>query len=179
MAEEKKQEKKNNTKKSEKPEAEKKEKQTESKEKQTEEKKQPKKNIKKAPEFKGEYIKTLGRRKKSVAQVRMYKEGSGQVVVNGISADDYFKKTRSATVFQPIKLTSAKDFDFSILVKGGGKGAQCEACRHGIARALVAFDEEYKLPIKAKGWMTRDPRRVERKKPGLKKARRSPQWSKR
>ncbi len=130
-------------------------------------------------EFKGEYTKAIGRRKRAVAQIRMYEKGSGQVVVNDMPAEDYFDDIQTGVVFQAIKLTGIKDRDFSILVKGGGKSAQAEAARHGLARILVAFDEGYKLPIKAKGWLTRDPRRVERKKPGLKKARRAPQWSKR
>lgn len=133
----------------------------------------------KIAEFKGKYTKAIGRRKRAVAQIRMYEKGEGRVIVNSMPAEDYFDDIQTGTVFQPIKLAGIKDKDFSVLVKGGGKSAQSEAIRHGLARVLVAFDEGYKLPIKAKGWLTRDPRRVERKKPGLKKARRAPQWSKR
>jgi len=83
-------------------------------------------------------------------------------------------------VTQPLKLIGRlKDFDFSILVKGGGKRAQAEATRHAIARALVIFNKETRPVLKAKGFLTRDARKTERKKPGLKKARRAPQWSKR
>lgn len=128
---------------------------------------------------KGKYIKAIGRRKRAVAQVRMYKKGKGEVTVNNKPVEEYFDETRAGIVLQPIKLADIKDADFSILVKGGGKSAQSEASRHGLARILVASDEEYKLPLKAKGWLTRDPRKTERKKPGLKKARRAPQWSKR
>lgn len=140
--------------------------------------------VRKAPaekkvEFKGEYIKAIGRRKSAVAQVRMYKEGDGKMIVNGYPAEEYFQDIQAGVAYQPAKLSGLKDIDFSVLVKGGGKSAQAEAVRHGMARVLVKFDEEYKLPMKSKGWLTRDPRRVERKKPGLKKARRSPQWSKR
>ncbi|MBD3247705.1 30S ribosomal protein S9 [Candidatus Falkowbacteria bacterium] len=129
--------------------------------------------------MKGEYIKAVGRRKRSVAQVRMYKKGSGKVLVNEMPLEAYFDETQAGTVMQPIKMAGIQDADFSILAKGGGKSGQAEAARHAIARLLVKIDEEYKLSIKAKGWLTRDPRRVERKKPGLKKARRAPQWSKR
>ena len=133
-----------------------------------------------APKFKGRYISTIGRRKRSVARVRLYKNGNGAIIVNEQKVNDYFSTHCLTVVRQPLKLTShLRDFDFSILVSGGGKNGQSEAIRHGISRALIEFDEKLRLTIKAKGWLTRDARRKERKKPGLKKARRAPQWSKR
>jgi small subunit ribosomal protein S9 len=129
----------------------------------------------------GKYIKSIGRRKTSVAQVRMYEKGQGKIIVNDSPAIDYFKKEENLNIIlQPLKLVSKiKDFDFSIIVKGGGTLGQLDAVRHGIARALVKYDPEFKTILKTSGYITRDPRQKERKKPGLKKARKSPQWSKR
>ena len=129
----------------------------------------------------GKYIKAIGRRKTSVAQVRMYEKGEGEIIVNDQPAVDYFKKEENLNiVLQPLKLVSkAKDFNFSIIVKGGGTLGQLDAVRHGIARALVKYDPEFKAILKTSGYITRDPRQKERKKPGLKKARKAPQWSKR
>lgn len=129
----------------------------------------------------GKYIKAIGRRKTSVAQVRMYEKGEGEIIVNDGPAIDYFKKEENLNiVLQPLKLVSkVKDFNFSIIVKGGGTLGQLEAVRHGIARALVKYDPEFKTILKTSGYITRDPRQKERKKPGLKKARKAPQWSKR
>ena len=130
--------------------------------------------------FKGKYIQATGRRKTSVAQVRLYKNGKGLMQINGLKAGKYFSADKVLVINQPLKLTShLRDLDFSILVKGGGKSGQAEAIRHGIIRALILFDQNLKKALKAKGWLTRDPRKKERKKPGLKKARRAPQWSKR
>lgn len=129
----------------------------------------------------GKYIKAIGRRKTSVAQIRMYEKGEGEIIVNDQPAVDYFKKEENLNiVLQPLKLVSkAKDFNFSIIVKGGGTLGQLDAVRHGIARALVKYDPEFKTILKTSGYITRDPRQKERKKPGLKKARKAPQWSKR
>ncbi|HOZ53526.1 MAG TPA: 30S ribosomal protein S9 [bacterium] len=129
----------------------------------------------------GKYIKAIGRRKTSVAQVRMYEKGDGEIIVNDGPAIDYFKKEENLNIIlQPLKLVSkVKDFNFSIIVKGGGTLGQLEAVRHGIARALVKYDPEFKTILKTSGYITRDPRQKERKKPGLKKARKAPQWSKR
>ncbi len=92
----------------------------------------------------------------------------------------YFDESRAIIAKQSLKFTShLKDLDISVLVQGGGLNGQAEAIRYGIARALIKYDKELKSTLKAKGWLTRDDRRKERKKPGLKKARRSPQWSKR
>jgi small subunit ribosomal protein S9 len=130
--------------------------------------------------FKGKFVKAIGRRKTSVAQVRIYKSGQGAMAVNGLRLNEYFSEDEVIVVTQPLKLTGhVRDIDLSVVVKGGGKKSQAEATRHGIARILVSFDDGSSEPVKAKGWLTRDARKKERKKPGLKKARRAPQWSKR
>ncbi|MEA3463791.1 MAG: 30S ribosomal protein S9 [Patescibacteria group bacterium] len=133
------------------------------------------------PEFRGRFIPALGKRKTAVAQIRLYKNGKGVIVINQQKISQYFSVLLFRTIVsQPLKLSGhLRDLDFSILVKGGGKKAQAEAIRHGIARALIQFDKELKSGLKTKGWLTRDARKKERKKPGLKKARRAPQWSKR
>jgi len=130
--------------------------------------------------FKGKYIYAVGRRKTSVASVRLYKKGSGGIMVNGKKLSEYFSADKVAIVKHPLKLTGQlKEVDLSISVKGGGGNGQAEAIRHGISRALILMDENYKPALKAVDLMTRDARKKERKKPGLKKARRAPQWSKR
>ena len=102
------------------------------------------------------------------------------ITVNGQPFEKYFDTSyQKKAVEQPIKQTGIKDMDFTVLAKGGGKNGQAEAARLGIARALIKFDLGLRPSLKAKGWLTRDPRVKERKKPGLKKARRAPQWSKR
>ena len=89
-------------------------------------------------DFKGKYIQAVGRRKTSVAQIRLYEKGKGNIVVNGEDLDNYFSQDRAAIITQPLKLTShLKDLDFSILVKGGGAQGQAEAVRLGIARGLI------------------------------------------
>jgi len=131
-------------------------------------------------EFKGKYIKAVGRRKTSVAQVRLYEKGKGAIVVNGVKANQYFPGDAMSTLTQPLKaLSQLRDFNFSVIVRGGGKKGQAEAVRLGISRTLLAYDEDNKESLKLNGYLTRDPRRKERKKPGLKKARKRPQWSKR
>ena len=121
-----------------------------------------------------------GRRKKSVARVRLV-PGNGNVVVNKRDIENYFGlETLRVIVNQPLVLTGAKEkFDVLVNVHGGGFTGQAGAIRHGIARALVKSDEALKSELKKAGFLTRDPRMKERKKYGLKKARRSPQFSKR
>ncbi|PLX28131.1 30S ribosomal protein S9 [Candidatus Parcubacteria bacterium] len=132
------------------------------------------------PKLKGKYIATIGRRKVAIARVRVYKKGDGAIIVNGMDATEYFSEYGMKIVKQPLKLSgNLKDFTISAVVTGGGKLGQASAIRHGISRALVEMDETLKPSLRAKGWVTRDARRKERKKPGLKKARRAPQWSKR
>jgi small subunit ribosomal protein S9 len=130
--------------------------------------------------FSGKYLKSIGRRKTSVAQVRLYKKGKGNIIVNEKKLNDYFPADKTVVLTQPLKTTGhLRDLDFSVVVKGGGSSSQAEAIRHGISRALILFEKDLKSPLKSKGWLTRDSRKKERKKPDLKKARKAPQWSKR
>ena len=121
-----------------------------------------------------------GRRKESVARVYLA-PGTGTITVNGRSLDEYFPlDTLKTIVLQPLNTAEAADkFDAYITVKGGGYTGQAGAIRHGIARALVEADAEYRPALKAVGFLTRDSRMKERKKYGLKAARRAPQFSKR
>ncbi|NLW22827.1 MAG: 30S ribosomal protein S9 [Tissierellia bacterium] len=121
-----------------------------------------------------------GRRKKAVARVRLL-PGSGKIVINKRDIDDYFDyDTLKVTVREPLELTDTLDkFDVYVNVHGGGFRGQAGAIRHGISRALVNANEEWKPILKKAGFLTRDPRMKERKKYGLKKARRAPQFSKR
>ncbi len=127
-----------------------------------------------------EVVNTIGRRKSAVARVYL-KEGSGQITINGKDQKEYF--TLDQWLFklnQPFALTEQEGkFDVTVNVNGGGFTGQVEAIRLGISRALVKLDEESKPALKAEGLMTRDPRMVERKKPGQKKARKKFQFSKR
>ena len=126
------------------------------------------------------YIYGTGRRKKSVARVRLY-PGTGVVTINGRDIDDYFGLgTLKLIVNQPFGVTdTVGKFDIVANVKGGGFSGQAGAIRHGVARALLSADETYKPLLKKAGFLTRDPRMKERKKYGLKGARRAPQFSKR
>ena len=121
-----------------------------------------------------------GRRKKSVARVRLV-PGEGKVIVNKREIETYFGlETLRVIVNQPLVLTATKDkFDVLVNVYGGGLSGQAGAIRHGISRALLKADENLRPELKKAGFLTRDPRMKERKKYGLKKARRSPQFSKR
>ena len=126
------------------------------------------------------YFYGTGRRKKSVARVRLY-QGTGSVKINGRDIDDYFGlDTLKLIVRQPLNLTGTADkFDIECRVAGGGVTGQAGAIRHGIARALLQYDESLRPALKKAGLLTRDPRMKERKKYGLKAARRAPQFSKR
>lgn len=121
-----------------------------------------------------------GRRKESVARVRLL-PGSGRIVINGKDMDQYFGlETLKLIVRQPLVTTETDGgFDVIAKVEGGGFSGQAGAIRHGIARALLHADGEYRPALKKNGYLTRDPRMKERKKCGLKKARRAPQFSKR
>jgi len=131
-------------------------------------------------EFKGDYIKAVGRRKQSVAQVRLYEKGKGIIMVNGMRAAEYFAGEGYSIIAQPLRVTGhQRDYNFSVLVKGGGKSGQVGAIKLGIARAILVVDSAAKEALKVNGFLTRDSRQVERKKAGLKKARKAPQWSKR
>jgi small subunit ribosomal protein S9 len=122
-----------------------------------------------------------GRRKKAIARVRLLPEGSGNITINKKSLDEYFGlDTLKYIVNQPLELTGNKaKYDVVVNVKGGGFTGQAGAIRHGISRALVLADADTKAELKKAGFLTRDPRAKERKKYGLKKARRAPQFSKR
>ena len=126
------------------------------------------------------YFYGTGRRKSSVARVRIY-QGTGKITINERDIDDYFGlETLKVIVRQPLALTDNADkFDVVCRVAGGGVTGQAGAIRHGIARALLQADAEFRPELKKAGFLTRDPRMKERKKYGLKAARRAPQFSKR
>jgi small subunit ribosomal protein S9 len=127
------------------------------------------------------YYYGTGRRKSSVARVRLY-PGGGEITVNGKPAADYFggRLSHQTTIGQPMRLTNTQDsYNVMIRVKGGGTTGQAGAVRHGIARALCVADPELRPAIKQAGFLTRDAREKERKKVGLKRARKAPQYTKR
>lgn len=127
-----------------------------------------------------DYFYGTGRRKTSVARVFL-KPGNGKITVNGKAFDEYFERAiLRQIIMQPAELINgAGKFDLYITVTGGGKTGQAGAVRHGFARALIAYNPEYRKTLKVEGFLTRDPRMVERKKPGKPKARKSSQFSKR
>jgi len=130
---------------------------------------------------KAEYIYATGRRKTAVAKVRLYKKGKGDIKVNDRGYKEYFPTAElQYIVRQPVILVGqTSDFDITVKVSGGGIKGQAEAVRHGIARALEKSNEKLRANLKKAGFLRRDPRMKERKKPGLKRARRAPQWQKR
>ena len=127
------------------------------------------------------YLYGTGRRKSSVARVHLFPNGTGSITVNGRSIDEYFGlDTLKMLVRQPLEATgNTGKMDVVATVTGGGVSGQAGALRHGIARALLQMNEEYRPALKSAGFLTRDPRMKERKKYGLKAARRAPQFSKR
>ena len=127
------------------------------------------------------YMYGTGRRKSSVARVHLFQGGTGKITINGRDIDDYFGlETLKLIVRQPLNCTDTLGkVDIEATVTGGGVTGQAGAIRHGIARALLLVDESYRPLLKAAGLLTRDPRMKERKKYGLKAARRAPQFSKR
>jgi small subunit ribosomal protein S9 len=130
---------------------------------------------------KGQYYYGVGRRKTSVARVRLY-PGEGTVTVNGKPAREYFggRDLHQATILEPLSLTSTRErFDVIATVVGGGVSGQAGAVRHGISRALTRFDTELRPALKQAKMLTRDAREKERKKIGLKRARKAPQYTKR
>ena len=132
-------------------------------------------------ESKRQYQYGTGRRKSSVARVRVYQGGTGSITINGRDIDDYFGlDTLKMVVRQPLAATDlVGKVDIICTVEGGGVSGQAGAIRHGISRALLQFDESLRPELKKAGFLTRDPRMKERKKYGLKAARRAPQFSKR
>ncbi len=147
--------------------------------KKTTEEKLKKPEIKEEVKFKGKYTEAVGKRKTASATVRLYKNGNGNIIVNGMKINQYFTNELAAVATQPIKLIGAKEANFSVVVRGGGKSGQADAVKLGISRVLIKSDKDLKTTLKAKDFLTRDSRKKERKKPGLKRARRAPQWSKR
>lgn len=132
-------------------------------------------------ESKRQYHYGTGRRKASVARVRLYENGTGSITINGRDIDEYFGlETLKLIVRQPLNTTGTiGKVDIVCTVAGGGVTGQAGAIRHGVSRALLSVNEEYRALLKAAGFLTRDPRMKERKKYGLKAARRAPQFSKR
>ena len=122
-----------------------------------------------------------GRRKSSVARVHLFENGTGSITINGRSIDEYFGlETLKMVVRQPLAATDlVGKVDIICTVEGGGVSGQAGAIRHGVARALLSVNPEFRATLKAAGFLTRDPRMKERKKYGLKAARRAPQFSKR
>lgn len=127
-----------------------------------------------------QYIEAIGRRKTATARVRLY-PGTGEIVVNDKTMPDYFGRALDQMILrQPLSLTGTENtYNISIHVRGGGEGGQASAVRLGIARALIESDENLRPALKSAGFLTRDARAKERKKPGLKRARKAPQYTKR
>lgn len=148
----------------------------------SETKKKPKKPLKKLKR----YYEAVGRRKRSVARVRLFTirpfDGEeGRITVNEKPYQKYFSTLELCQIVEAAlkKLRSLNRFEVSVKVKGGGMRGQAEAIRHGLTRALVKFNPDFRKRLKRAGFLTRDPREKERRKYGLKKARRAPQWQKR
>lgn len=128
----------------------------------------------------GHYFYANGKRKTSVARVRLYENGKGEIIVNNKSVNDYFYGELIGSIKAPLKIANAlKLFDVVALIQGGGVSSQADALRHGISKALLEYDPELRSELKRVGFLTRDSRVKERKKFGLKRARRAPQWAKR
>ena len=128
-----------------------------------------------------EYYEGVGRRKAATARVRLYPGGEGNIVINDRPLEDYFRRGMDVILLRkPLEVTEMADrFDVSVLVEGGGVRGQAGAVQLGIARALLEVDPELRPPLRQGGYLTRDARVKERKKPGLKKARKAPQYTKR
>lgn len=148
-------------------------------EKKTEEVKAP--AVKAPKKAATRYIEAVGRRKTSTARVRITESAKEAIVINKKTLPAYFPTAELQSIINDPLVTSkiAAKFSVSALVKGGGIHSQAEAVRHGLSRALVTYDEESRLRLKKSGFLKRDPRMKERRKFGLKKARKAPQWSKR
>lgn len=126
------------------------------------------------------YFYSVGKRKTAIARVRIFQDGKGEVTVNKLPIKKYLAGTQIENAIAPLTLTGNKtSFDVEAEVLGGGKSAQSDAIRHGISRALLLFNPELRHELKQAGFIRRDSRIKERKKPGLHRARRAPQFSKR
>jgi small subunit ribosomal protein S9 len=135
-----------------------------------------------AETIKGEYYYGMGRRKTAVARVRLFPNGDGNITVNGKSVQAYFgtRDTHKATISSPFRALDLGDtYTITVRVVGGGTTGQAGAIRHALARALIRMNPEFKAALRKAGYLTRDPRMKERKKPGLKRARKAPQYTKR
>lgn len=129
----------------------------------------------------GKYFYAVGRRKQATATVRLYEKGTGKIYVNNLPVENYFPRFELQQIVKN-PLTSVghlENHDVTIHVEGGGKKGQADSIKLGIARALTVMEPELRETLKKEGYLSRDPRKKERKKPGLKRARRAPQWSKR
>ena len=127
------------------------------------------------------YFQAIGRRKTAVASIRLYTKGDKEFLVNDMPFQKYFQTTadQETAVSSMKKMKCLDKFRVTVVVKGGGHAAQAESIRHGTARVLVGFNENFRKRLRKAGFLTRDPRMRERKKFGLKRARKSPQWAKR
>ncbi len=135
-----------------------------------------------ADTIKGEYYYGMGRRKTAVARVRLYPDGDGNITVNGKNARQFFGQRESlmSVMTSPLRLLDLVNaYTMTVRVVGGGTSGQAGAIRHAVARALVRVNPEWKPTLRKAGFLTRDPRMKERKKPGLKRARKAPQYTKR
>ncbi len=130
---------------------------------------------------KRQFFWSVGKRKTAIAHVRMYPEGSGDVTINGRKMKEYFLTPfQMENALAPLALVEKKNaFDIDAEIVGGGKSSQSDALRHGISRALLLVNPDFRPDLKRAGFLRRDARIKERKKPGLKRARRAPQWQKR
>ncbi len=127
------------------------------------------------------YFEAIGRRKTAVARVRLFTRGEKQFLINGKNYQEYFpmKEDQENATASMRKMKCLDKFKVTVIVKGGGRNAQAEAVRHGTARVLVDFNTNFRKRLRKAGYLTRDPRMRERKKFGLKRARKAPQWAKR
>lgn len=135
-----------------------------------------------ADTIKGEYYYGMGRRKTAVARVRLYPNGDGGIIVNGKAAQAYFRQREAlmAAIAAPFRVLDLdNNYTMTIRVVGGGSSGQAGAIVHALARALVRLNPDFKASLRKAGYLTRDPRMKERKKPGLKRARKAPQYTKR
>ena len=135
-----------------------------------------------ADTIKGEYYYGMGRRKTAVARVRLYPNGDGSITVNGKNSRLYFgqREALMAVMTAPLRvLELGNAYNMTVRVIGGGTSGQAGAIRHALARALVRVNPDWKATLRKSGFLTRDPRMKERKKPGLKRARKAPQYTKR
>ena len=135
---------------------------------------------KEAKDTKNEYIFQTGRRKTATAKVKLFKNGKGEIKVNNMAIKKFLPENQVEKIQNVFKLIGQEEkLDVKAEVLGGGLTGQAEAIAHGIAKALVILNKNFKKPLKKAGLLTRDSRKKERKKPGLKRARRAPQWQKR